>query len=485
MRTRRRRDRHNEPGIDPKPGRGTRQPPQADPRPRKGVYKPTSRGDGQQFPPGRTHGTGTENSHGDAANRDTTTAHMGNRTAGATIRLAPLLLLLTLGARTRAGRYGFPIHEDPSDEEDAGRLPHGQPLLPPEDAEDGYGVPPWWDPEPSSPDILASPGSPEHPADGPSEPNSNPDRGAHDAQDMDVDGRPPSPADSTTSTSTTDELNAALDLPEGSPERAAMFERIALKLGVRRIAQGADARRPAAPPASPNPGEDANGPRDATTQTFIALPAHMHRDQDAAMVAALHERHVAGPEGPRDYEADGSYTDHSPLLHTRDYEVTAHPITGPRRSPPWPAFMRRANAEAQTPRVWSASLPPLRQDYLYPHRVNGIYHTASQRIWLAVPETDPRVPLPGAYDDDDDGEIRAEVQDRATGIWASFPPIPPRRDEDAPDHRRHRRSQRFHDQSHGGYRTLADRPVPAPGARRVEAPDRGRLSPGTRTSRKG
>ena len=49
-----------------------------------------------------------------------------------------------------------------------------------------------------------------------------------------------------------DELNAALNLPEGSPERAATFERIALKLGIRRITQAPDTRRAAAPrPPSP------------------------------------------------------------------------------------------------------------------------------------------------------------------------------------------------------------------------------------------
>ena len=376
----------------------------------------------------------------------------------------PLLLLLILLARARAGRNGLPTRDHSSDEEDAGRLPHGQPLLPADGVEDGYGIPPWWDPEPGSPDIFASPASSAHSADGPGTGGQNADPGptTDDDHEMDIDGHPPSPADSTTSTSTTDELNAALNLPEGSPERAATFERIALKLGIRRIAQAPDTRRAAAPrPPSPATDAGATGPRDATTQTFVSLPTDLHRDQDAAMVAALHERHVSGPEGPRDYEGDGSYADHSPLLHTRDYEVFPHPITGPRRSQPWPDFMRRANAEAQTPRAWTAHRPPLRQGYLYPSRVPGTLHTASQRIWLAVPPTDPRVPLPGAYDDDD--EIRAEVQDRASGIWASFPPIPPRHDGGTTDHTRRRRSYRLHGPRVRSRRAMASRPTLAQG----------------------
>ena len=387
------------------------------------------------------------------------------RTTASRDVLPLLLLLLLLLARARAGRNGLPSRDHSSDEEDAGRLPHGQPLLPADGVEDGYGIPPWWDPEPGSPDIFASPAASAHSADGTGTGGQNADPGhtTDDGHEMDVDGRPPSPAGSATSTSTTDELNAALDLPEGSPERAATFERIALKLGIRRIAQAPHTRRAAAQrPPSPAPDAGATGPRDATTQTFVSLPTDLHRDQDAAMVAALHERHVSGPEGPRDYDGDGSYADHSPLLHTRDYEVPPDPITGPRRSHPWPDFMHRANAETQTPRAWTAHRPPLRQAYLYPSRVTGTVHTASQRIWLAVPPTDPRVPLPGAYDDDD-GEIRAEVQDRASGIWASFPPIPPRYDGDTTDHTRRRRSDRLRGQSIRSRRTMAYQPILASG----------------------
>ena len=387
------------------------------------------------------------------------------RTTASRDVLPLLLLLLLLLARARAGRNGLPSRDHSSDEEDAGRLPHGQPLLPADGVEDGYGIPPWWDPEPGSPDIFASPADSAHSADGTGTGGQNADPGhtTDDGHEMDVDGRPPSPAGSATSTSTTDELNAALDLPEGSPERAATFERIALKLGIRRIAQAPHTRRAAAQrPPSPAPDAGATGPRDATTQTFVSLPTDLHRDQDAAMVAALHERHVSGPEGPRDYDGDGSYADHSPLLHTRDYEVPPDPITGPRRSHPWPDFMHRANAETQTPRAWTAHRPPLRQAYLYPSRVTGTVHTASQRIWLAVPPTDPRVPLPGAYDDDD-GEIRAEVQDRASGIWASFPPIPPRYDGDTTDHTRRRRSDRLRGQSIRSRRTMAYQPILASG----------------------
>ena len=436
---------------------------------RERVYKPTHRRHRRQS--SRPH------THGDGPGSDVCNPHIVDHTDDTTrMRTFPLVLTLlcSLGRGTRAGQYGLPTQSHSSDEEDAGRLPHRQPLLPSESFEDVDA--PWRDSEPGTPELFTPPGEPLTP-----EREAPPQAG----QAMDTDeppnanhDQPPSPAGSSTSTSTTDELNAALDLPEGSAERAATFERLALQLGVRQMAQTAGARGPAPARQPQATVARGGGPADAATQTFVALPPQLDRDTDAAMVAALHERHVAGPEGPRDYEGDGTYVDHNPLLHIRDYETHTDPVIGPRRSTPWPSFMARANAEAQTPRAWTSRVPPIRQGYLSPARIRGTLHTASQRIWLAVPTTDPRVPLPGVLDDDDMDEIRAEEQGRASGIWISIPPIPPQHYETSTNHRRHQRSARIFHPSRRSHSTLEDPPLPSrPGShRRMEAPPRDRLS---------
>ena len=176
------------------------------------------------------------------------------------------------------------------------------------------------------------------------------------------------------STSTTDEMLAALGLPEGE-ERTAIVRRIGSDLALKHMQN----------PSVPEPWSSGIKvpSANAYTQTYISLPGRISDRMERTVAAALHDRHrqALGPSRPQGHP----YVDANPWLHSRDIVTAPVANFGTVQVPRWPAFMRDINAETQTPLSWTHLTAPALQPYLNMPILRGIHSSYRGGTYISLP----------------------------------------------------------------------------------------------------